>query len=113
MNTGVFRVSNKESKRYDLQVTLALGVGYRQAKRLKKAAQEGLKGVVHGNRGRSPANPDRSGRLKVLALSQEKYSNFNDTPRFSGAKREGVWNTGECVSGQAFGIEAERRFPDN
>lgn len=111
MNTGVFRVSNKESKRYDLlkkvlegeltlvQVTMGLGVGYRQAKRLKKAAQEGLKGVIHGNRGRSPANKTEEGlRLKVLALSQEKYSNFNDTQFMEElAKREGIMVSRETV----------------
>ena len=38
-------------------VTPALGVSYRQAKRLlKRAREKGLRGLGHDNRGRPPAN---------------------------------------------------------
>ena len=52
-------MSDKESKRYDLlkrvfegkltlvEVTGGLGVCYRQAKRLKKAAGQGIRGMAH------------------------------------------------------------------
>jgi len=62
-------VSQRDIRRWELlqrvvdgkltlrQVTEALGVSYRQAKRLKaKVAAEGLAGLVHGNRGRPPHN---------------------------------------------------------
>lgn len=57
-----------------------MGVSYRQAKRLKKAVEEeGANGLVHGNRGRSPANKiDEEVRRRVLELSVERYSGFND-----------------------------------
>ena len=86
-------VSQREIRRYELlqkvvdekltlrQVTEALGVSYRQALRLKaKVVAEGLPGLVHGNRGRAPANqPDASLRARVLALSKERYFDFNDS----------------------------------
>lgn len=57
-----------------------LGVGYRQAKRLKADyLQDGLAGLVHGNRGKEPPNALPSEiRQKVLDLHDEKYSAFND-----------------------------------
>ena len=62
-------------------VTPALGVCYRQAKRLlKRAREEGLAGLGHGNRGRPPANKaEPELRRRVLTLSQERYRDFNDT----------------------------------
>ncbi len=62
-------------------VTPALGLSYRQAQRLKAKVQaQGLKGLSHGNRSRPPANkaPQKL-REQVLALSQERYRQFNDT----------------------------------
>jgi transposase len=58
-----------------------LGVSYRHAKRLKKNLKEkGVAGLVHGNRGRSPANKTSEDvKSKVVALSNEKYRDFNDT----------------------------------
>jgi len=58
-----------------------LGVGYRHAKRLKKAAADGgLSGILHGNRGRPPANKTASAvRERIVAFSGEQYSNFNDS----------------------------------
>lgn len=86
-------VSQREIRRYELvqkvldekltlgQVTEALGMSYRQALRLKaKVAAEGLAGLVHGNRGRPPANQGEEAlRARVLALSRERYFDFNDS----------------------------------
>ena len=66
METGTFAVSQREIRRYELlkkvlegRLTLAaatgaLGVSYRQARRLKRRAGQGLAGLVHGNRDRPP-----------------------------------------------------------
>ena len=86
-------VTERQMKRWELlkkvlegKLTLAavrpaLEVSYRQAQRLKaKALARGLRGLSHGNRGRPPANklaPQL--REQVLALSQERYRDFNDT----------------------------------
>ena len=86
-------VSHKDIRRWELlqrvvdgkltlcQVTEALGVSYRQAKRLKvKVAAEGLPGLVHGNRGRPPHNRgEEARRARVLELSKERYFDFNDS----------------------------------
>ena len=58
-----------------------LEVKYRQAKRLKKAyVEEGIKGIIHGNRGREPANKaSEEARQSILDLSTERYSKANDT----------------------------------
>jgi len=84
-------ISRQDEKRFRLltlvdrgSVTLgdaaqAMGVSYRHAKRLKKRAQEGIFGLVHGNRGREPANRTAADlREKVLELSERKYSGLND-----------------------------------
>ena len=104
MDTNDFAVSVRDVKRYELlkrvlegrltlaAVTGALGVSYRQAKRLKQKARQGLRELRHGNRGRPPANKREEGlRQRVLALSQERYAQFNDT-QFTEelASREGV-----------------------
>lgn len=85
-------ITQKEATRYDvlrraLDGTISLmeaagymGVSYRQAKRLKKKAEEGLFALAHGNRGRKPSN--RLGdevRMNILTLSQGRYTCFNDT----------------------------------
>jgi transposase len=86
-------VSQKDIRRYELlqkvldeSLTLAvaapaLGVSYRQAKRLKaRVAVVGLAGVLHRNRGRAPHNRCEEGqRARVLELSKERYFDFNDT----------------------------------
>ena len=86
-------MSHKDIRRWELlqrvvdgkltlcQVTEALGVSYRQAKRLKvKVAAEGLPGLVHGNRGRHPHNRgEEARRARVLELSKERYFDFNDS----------------------------------
>jgi molybdenum-dependent DNA-binding transcriptional regulator ModE len=86
-------VSQKDIRRYELlqqvldeSLTLAvaapaLGVSYRQAKRLKaRVAVVGLEGLLHRNRGRSPTNKaDEKLQARVMALSRERYFDFNDS----------------------------------
>jgi transposase len=86
-------VSQKDIRRYELlqkvvdeSLTLAvvapaLGVSYRQAMRLKaRVAADGLKGLLHRNRGQAPHNRcEEAQRARVLALSRERYFDFNDT----------------------------------
>jgi transposase len=92
MQRGIIVITQKEATRYDvlrrvLEGTISLmeaaaymGVSYRQAKRLRKKAEEGLAALAHGNRGRESSNRLADGlRSQVLTLSQEKYSLFNDT----------------------------------
>lgn len=70
----------------DERLTLAeaaekMGMSYRQAKRLRKSFEsDGIVGLLHGNQGRTPANKTSDElRSKVLALSEERYSQFNDS----------------------------------
>jgi transposase len=93
MNHEHFAVTERQMKRWELlekvnagkltlaAVTPALGVSYRQAQRLKaKALVQGVRGLSHGNRGRPPANKAQPElREQVLALSQARYRDFNDT----------------------------------
>lgn len=93
MGTEGLVVREREMRRHELlskviadtmalaRVTPALGVSYRQAKRLKaKVEREGLRGLIHGNRGRPPHNkPAEALRAQVLALSKERYFDFNDS----------------------------------
>lgn len=89
---GEIRINQRELTRYDVLrrvldgvISLKdaagyLGVSYRQAKRLKRRAEDGAAGLVHGNRGRSPSNKLCADlREKVLELSQEEYGCYNDT----------------------------------
>jgi transposase len=92
MEQGLY-VSQRAVRRFELlqkvldekltlsQVTEALGVSYRQALRLKeKVAAQGLAGLIHGNRGRPPANKGEAAlRARVLKLSRERYFDFNDS----------------------------------
>ena len=58
-----------------------LGVGLRQVRRLRdRFRQRGVRGLVHGNRGRHPSNrlPDPD-RHRILELAQGAYAGFNDT----------------------------------
>jgi len=85
-------VSQKDIRRYELlqkvldeSLTLAvvapaLRVSYRQALRLKaRVKAQGLPGLLHGNRGRAPHNCcEEAQRRRVLALSKERYFDFND-----------------------------------
>lgn len=84
-------ISTEEEKRFKLLtlvdqglVTLgeaaqAMGVSYRHAKRLKRKSADGIRGLVHGNRGRTPSNKTSAElREKVLELSEQRYSKLND-----------------------------------
>src|SRR3954467_13725186 len=62
------------------QAAQVLGLGERQVWRLlARAGADGLAGLLHGNRGREPANKsdDRLWR-RVLKLAGEKYQGVND-----------------------------------
>lgn len=58
-----------------------MGVSYRQARRLRKSFEsDGIAGLLHGNQGRVPSNKISDDlRLRVLALSEERYAQFNDS----------------------------------
>ena len=70
-----------------------MGVGYRQAKRLKATfTRDGPAALVHKNRGRSaPGRTPEALRVEIERLSRETYKGFNDT-HFTEmlAEREGV-----------------------
>jgi transposase len=58
-----------------------MGLSLRQAYRLKqKVRQKGVKGLMHGNRGRtSPRRLSDELRDQILSLARGKYRGFNDT----------------------------------
>lgn len=102
-----------ESKMTLVEAAVALQVSYRHAKRLKKAAMEGIKGLVHGNQKRSPSNKtDEAVRDRVIALSEGKYRSFNDT-HFTEmlASEEGITLSRETVRRilRGAGIRPKRR----
>jgi transposase len=92
-NMGGMEISERDIGRHHLlrmvldgRLALAdaaekMGVSYRQARRLRKSFEsDGIVGLLHGNRGRAPANKTSDDvRSKVLELSEEKYALFNDT----------------------------------
>ncbi len=110
MKRGIIAITQKEATRYDvlrrvldgtislMEAAAYMGVSYRQAKRLKKKAEEGLVALVHGNRGREPSNrlADHL-RSQILTLSQEKYSGFNDTHFTEQLHGEGIEACRETV----------------
>jgi transposase len=73
-----------ENKLSMSEAARTLGVSYRHAKRLrKKLLEKGVAGLLHGNRGRSPANKTSEDvKSMVVALSNQKYGDFNDTHFF-------------------------------
>jgi len=90
MERGVIAITQKEATRYDvlrrvLDGTISLmdaagymGVSYRQAKRLKKKAEEGLWALAHGNRGRSAAHAvSEEVAGQVVELYKDRYQGFN------------------------------------
>jgi len=124
MQEGVVAISHKEATRYDVlrrvldgTISLAeaagyMGVSYRQAKRLKKRAEQGVVGLAHGNRGRPPANKlDMDVRSRIVALSQEEYIGFNDTHFTELVWRDGIEVSRESVRRirRAAGISAKRK----
>lgn len=58
-----------------------LGISARQMKRLRRKMKErGVKGLLHGNRGKQPWNKTASGKIeKVIQLAQGRYQGLNDT----------------------------------
>lgn len=126
MESGVISISQQELHRHHVlkmvvggMLTLVeaaevMGVSYRQAKRLKRACeQDGVRGLLHGNRGRSPANKvDEILRARVVQLSEERYSVFNDT-HFAEmlVNREGISLSRETVRGirREEGIKPKRK----
>jgi transposase len=110
MKKGVVAITQKEATRYDvlrrvLDGTISLmaaaqimGVSYRQAKRLKKKAEAGLAALAHGNRGKEPSNRLAYDlRSRILTLSQEKYSGFNDSHFTEQLAGEGIGISRETV----------------
>jgi len=77
-----------------------LGLSYRQVKRLKACYRgAGPAGLMHGNRGRLPANTlDKSQRALILRLSSGRYAECNDS-HFTEliAEREGITVSRETV----------------
>lgn len=69
-------------KRMTLVAAAALiGKSYRQAKRMKaRFARADAKGLVHGNRGKTPANALRQDlQTRILELHAQRYPDTNDT----------------------------------
>lgn len=69
-------------KRMTLVVAAALiGMSYRQAKRIKaRFARTDVKGLIHGNRGRRPANALHEATCtRVIELHTQQYADTNDT----------------------------------
>src|ERR1051325_1516428 len=63
-----------------LRAAVILGISERQCYRIKRRVhQEGLKGVIHGNRGR-PCKRKIKEKIvrRVVQLAREKYQGFND-----------------------------------
>jgi len=58
-----------------------LEVSYRQAIRMKKSViEKGVRGLIHGNTGRKPANSMSEKDIEMIKeLSQKKYAVINDT----------------------------------
>ena len=89
-------------------------VCYRQARRIRKRfLKRDLEGLVHGNRGRTPANViDPSVRDRILSLHEDKYYDFNDTHFTEMLKEfEGITVSRESVRQilRACGKKAKRR----
>ena len=122
----VFTISPKQLQRHDQlrlvldgtitlrKASVVMNVSYRHAKRLKKAfGCGGTRALLHGNRGRSPANKiDDEMRRKIIALSEEVYSELNDT-HFAEMlwEREGIEVSRQSVRAirRAQGIRPKRR----
>jgi transposase len=103
----------------DRALTLKAGailmkLGYRQAKRAwARFRREGPKGLAHQGRGRQASNAyGHKIRDQVLALSKDRYAQFNDTHFVEMLKeREGLRIGRETVRGwrREAGIEPKRR----
>jgi transposase len=126
MKKDILRMSQRERHRYHLlkmvlderitlrQASERMGVCYRHAKRLKRNARlHGARGIVHGNRGRaSPRGLDQALKDRIIELSEDRYSNFNDahfTEKLN--EIEGIYVSRETVRKlrRGCGIKPKRR----
>ncbi len=100
------------------EAAASLGVSPRHARRLVQRLRErGAQGLVHGNRGRPPANrtPDEL-RQQILAFVEDRYAGLNDTHlREILAEREGISIGRETLRGilRAAGHRPKRRRRPN
>jgi len=93
MEQKIIIMTEKESKRYEVikelvdgvldgtEASRQVGLSVRQTKRLKAmVAKEGIKGVIHKNRGK-PGNRkmDEGKKEEIIKLLKEKYSDFKPT----------------------------------
>ncbi|MGH7412501.1 MAG: helix-turn-helix domain-containing protein, partial [Candidatus Methylomirabilis sp.] len=62
------------------EAAMVLGVSERQSFRIKaRIRKEGIRGVIHGNRGRrSPRKLPSKTRQRIVELARGKYRGFND-----------------------------------
>lgn len=62
------------------KAAMVLGVSERQSFRIKaRIRKEGVRGVIHGNRGRSsPRKLSPTTHQRIVALARGKYRGFND-----------------------------------
>lgn len=110
MQNEVIVIKQKELTRYDVlrrvldgtislkDAAVCMGVSYRQAIRLKKDAAEGIKNLIHSNRGKPAVNRiPESDREKVLDLSRDIYKDFNDTHFTEELKKLGMDISRESV----------------
>ncbi|MDI6765188.1 MAG: ISNCY family transposase, partial [Thermodesulfobacteriota bacterium] len=89
-------------------------VCYRQAKRIRKRfLKKDIEGLIHGNRGRRPANAMESSlRDRIFDLHEENYFDFNDTHFTEKLEEcEGIVTSRETVRQilRARGTKAKRR----
>ncbi len=110
MQKEVIEISQRELTRYDVlrrvwdgtislkDAAVYMGVCYRQAKRLKRKAEDGAAGLVHGNRGRAPSNKLSTDlRVEILGLSQDGYADFNDSHFTEELRKRGIGVSRESV----------------
>jgi transposase len=71
----------EENRITGVEASKHLGLSLRQVRRLlAKYRQEGMAGLVHGNRGRTANNRvDEHVRVKIQKLAQEEYKDYNDS----------------------------------
>jgi len=96
------------------EAAVALGVSPRHGRRLLRRLREhGPQGLVHGNRGRPPANrTSEELRQQILAWVEDRYAGFNDTHLAEIlAEREGVSLGRETLRGilRAAGYRPKRK----
>src|SRR5678816_2650252 len=89
---GMRTLTMKEEKRLEIiqrvfrgeltmgKASLVLGVSERQCYRIKaRVKKQGVKGVVHGNRGRACKRKVKEKEVKrIVELAKGKYRGFND-----------------------------------